>query len=221
MPFRLVIAAVARVPVAGISVATVPAIVTGVPAPTIPTVVSPIVIAAVVIPAVVISPIVVATVVAVVEAIEAPVIFQHPDLLQPGIELAIVVAILIAIVVDHDHASVATEPIPVIERAAPVESPVGTADDLDPDLLGPIAIVARVSVAIPVARFDPHPTTDRTSATDPDVGANALCAGSASRNEGKKQCRAQTYESKRHSGLQARLPTAVTPRAISEGCAKL
>jgi hypothetical protein len=179
-----VIPAVARIPVARISIATVPAIVTGIPAATIATVVSPIVIAAVVVPAIVISPIVVATVgIPVIEAIVASVVFQDPDFLQPGIELAIVVAVIVAIVVDHHHASITAESIPVVEGAATIEATVETVDDLDPNLTGPIAVVARVPVAIPVALFNAHPTTDRTSATDPDVGADALSAGGASRNE--------------------------------------
>jgi hypothetical protein len=184
-----VIPAVARIPIARISIATVPAIVTRVPAATIATVVPPIVIAAVVIPAiivppVIVTPIVVATVgIPVIEAIVAAVVFQDPDFLQSGIELAIVVAVIVAIVVDHHHASITTESIPVVEGAATTEAAVGTVDDLDPNLTGSIAVVASVSVAIPIARFNAHPTTDRTSATDPDVGADALSAGGASRNE--------------------------------------
>lgn len=99
-----------------------------------------------------------------------------PDFLQAGVEATIVIAILVPIVVDDYQSAPALE-LPVPARVAPA---VITTEHLHPNLAGPITVVAIVAITVTIPRLDAHVTAYRTPSADPDICANALCAGRAS-----------------------------------------
>jgi len=99
-----------------------------------------------------------------------------PDFLQAGVEATIVIAILVPIVVDDYQSAPALE-LPVPARVAPA---VITTEHLHPYLAGPITVVAIVAITVTIPRLDAHVTAYRTPSADPDICANALCAGRAS-----------------------------------------
>jgi hypothetical protein len=148
-----------------------------------------------------------ATVVTVIISIAVPVVAAllliDPDFLKTGVEAAVVIAVLVAVIVDH------YEPTPALQLPVPtqVASAVVTAEDFDPDLAGPIAVIAVVAVAVAIPRLDPHMTANRSPAADPDVCADALGAGGASGKQRKEHCRTETEISSTHMTSKSRTGT--------------
>jgi hypothetical protein len=139
-------------------------------------IIAAVIVAAIVVPAIVITTIVaiVVTIVTIVQPVIAPTRLVHLNLFETRTE-AIVIAVVTPVVIDdYDTRLLPELPEPTL-MPAPIAAPT---DDFDPKLPGPVAIVASIVVAI--ARSDDDVPTDRTPATDPDIGADALGAGGAS-----------------------------------------
>ena len=165
-PAELVIASVATIPIISAVSST----------PIIPAVVASIASVVAIVVTIVVAIIVAIVVAVLVWPVITTALLVDPDFLQAGVEATIVIAILVPIVVDDYQSAPALE-LPVPARVAPA---VITTEHLHPYLAGPITVVAIVAITVTIPRLDAHVTAYRTPSADPDICANALCAGRAS-----------------------------------------